>query len=185
MARCRRMSLRQPHMQRHKTCLQRKAGKGANKYCVLPNAGQRVLRHIRKAEACRSNAGHQKGNHNRRCAHTRHNQILIRRRPGRTLFRLMVDKHKAGYSHNLPKQQEAERISCQQYQHHGHQKQAPHAAQHTQTAALIRTRIAERIKAGNNACNTGQQQKDSAPAITGQRIRSPGKRRGVYTAKKQ
>jgi hypothetical protein len=77
----------------------------------------------------------------------------------------MVNQHKGGYSHNLPEKQEAEGIAGQQHQYHRHNEQAPHAAQKTQTAALIATRITERVQAGNNNGDTGQKQKDCAPAI--------------------
>ena len=56
-------------------------------------------------------------------------------------------------------------FSGQQHQHHRHDKQAPHTAQKAQTAALIATRITKRIQAGNNTGDTGQKQKDCAPAI--------------------
>ena len=162
---CCRMRLRQPHMQRHQTGLQSKTGKGTDKNKMLPAAIQCILGHSSKAEALAGRACQQKGNHNRRRTDAGHNQILIGSIPGSTLFGFMVNQHKGGYSHNLPEKQEAEGIACQQHQYHRHYEQAPHAAQKTQTAAIIATRITKRVQAGNNTGDTGQKQKDCAPAI--------------------
>ena len=152
-------------MQRHQTGLQSKTGKGTDKNKMLPAAIQRILGHSSKAEALAGRACQQKGNHNRRRTYAGHNQILIGSIPGSTLFGFMVNQHKGRYGHNLPEKQEAEGIAGQQHQYHRHDKQAPHTAQKAQTAALIATRITKRVQAGNNTGDTGQKQKDCAPAI--------------------
>ncbi len=102
MARRGRMRVRQPHVQRHKTCLQREADKSGSEDGMLPYAAQAILCQRSEGKIIASGAEQQKGDHNRRRADRGHHQILIGGIPGRTLLRFMVDQQEGSHRHNFP-----------------------------------------------------------------------------------